>query len=235
MAITPRKPSENKHAKVLLHSPAGHGKTTFLGTAQDDERTYPMAFLNFDAGDVSLAGLDIDVFDMRDFQDYTEAKRMLRKKDQPYRSVGIDSVTETQVTGLMQILSADGKRADPDILAQSDWGIILVRMRRFVRDFKFLPLHTFFTALSKDDVVARVGQVKIPAVQGAFAAELPGIMDVVAYLALEGEGEDTTRILLLHDNPKFSVKTRTPWGKQIPREIEDPTVTKLLDALGYDD
>ena len=30
------------------------------------------------------------------------------------------------------------------------------------------------------------------------------------------------------------MKVRTPWsGTDVPSEIEDPTVTKLLDALGF--
>lgn len=233
MSIVARKPDEKKFAKVLIHAPAGHGKTHFIGTAQQDERTFPMAFLNFDAGDQTLAGLDIDVFDMHDFNDYKEAKRMLADPKSPYKSVGVDSVTETQVTGLLSILEKDAKRADPDQLAQPDWGIILVQMRRFVRDFKFLPKHTFFSALSKDDVVPRVGQVKIPAVQGAFAAELPGIVDVVGYLALEDTDNGVERLLLLHGYPKFSVKCRTPWGVTVPTELVNPSVSDLLDTLGY--
>lgn len=234
MSIVARQPAEARFLKALIHSPAGHGKTHFLGTAQEDERTFPMAFLNFEAGDATLAGLDIDVFDMRDMQDFAEAHRMLADPKTEYRSVGIDSVTETQVGGLLEILDLDKKRADPDQLAQPDWGIILVRMRRFMRKFKFLPMHTIFTALSKDDVVARVGAVKAPAVQGQFAAELPGLVDVVGYLALEDtEGGGVERLLLLHSNPRFSVKTRAPWGATPPSEIYDPTVGALLDALGY--
>jgi hypothetical protein len=95
-------------------------------------------------------------------------------------------------------------------------------------------MHTFFTALSKDDVVARVGSVKTPAVQGAFAAELPGLVDVVAYLALEETDGEVDRLLLLHDYPKFSVKARTPWNVEIPSEIYDPTIGLLLDAIGYE-
>lgn len=234
MPLIARRPTEKRYVKALIHSPAGHGKTRFLGTAQLDERTYPMAFLNFESGDQTLVGLDVDVYDITSFADYQEAKRMLQARNTPYKSVGIDSVTETQVTGLMSILEKDARRADPDQLAQQDWGIILVQMRRFIRDFKFLPMHTFFTALSKDDVLPRVGQVKTPAVQGAFAAELPGIVDVVAYMALEEKEDGPHRLLLLHSYPKFSVKCRTPWDTiDVPAEIEDPTVTKLLDALHY--
>lgn len=237
MPIVARKPSESSHIKALIFSPPGHGKTRFLGSAQLDERTAPMAFLNFEAGDSTLAGLDLDVFDMRNMDDYKEAKRMLADPRSPYKSIGIDSVTETQVAGMLSILDKDKSRADPDQLAQQDWGISLVQMRRFIRDFKFLPKHVFFTALAKDDVVSRVGAVKTPAVQGAFQFELPGIVDIVAYLALDEAGETgVERWLLLHSNPKFSVKSRTPWNANVPSELgPNPTITDLLDAFGYGD
>lgn len=241
MAVAPRKPAESAFIKALIHSPGGNGKTHFLGTAQVDERTFPMAFLNWDSGESTLAGLDIDVFDIRDGRDFDDVYRILKDPQSPYRSVGVDSITETQINILLQILGNDTvNRADPDQLAQQDWGIVLVRMRRIVRQFfKMLPMHVFMTALSMDEVVARVGSVKMPSVQGSFKNELPGIPDIVGYMGLEDVEPDDDhpdgqrRVLLLHSNPKFSVKCRTPWGITVPSEIPDPTVTKLLDALGY--
>lgn len=234
--VQPRKPADAAFLKALIHSPAGHGKTHLLGTAQEDERTFPMAFLNWESGEATLSGLDIDVFDIRSSADFDLVYKDLSRSDSPYKSVGVDSITEAQIGMLLEILELDGARTDPDLLAQQDWGIILTRMRRTLRRFvKMLPMHCFMTALSKDDVVARVGSVKAPAVQGSFAHELPGLLDVVGYLALETdkESEETERILLLHDNPKFSVKARTPWNTTVPSEITDPSVSNLLDALGF--
>lgn len=235
--VSPRQPADANYAKVLIHSPAGHGKTHLLGTAQEDDRTFPMAFLNFEGGEQTLAGLAIDVFDIRSAKEYDEVYRDLKHPQSPYKSVGVDSITETQITSLLEILDNDTvNRADPDQLAQQDWGIVLIRMRRIVRQYvKMLPMHVFMTALSKDDVVPRVGSVKAPQVQGSFATELPGILDTVAYLALE-ENKDTgeqERLLLLNGYPRFSVKSRSPWGVTVPSEIEDPTIAKLLDALGF--
>jgi hypothetical protein len=241
MPVAPRKPEDAAFCKALIHSPPGHGKTHLLGTAQFDPRTYPMAFLNFESGEQTLSGLDIDIFDIRDGADFDDVLRQLKRKDTPYKSVGVDSVTETQISMLLDILGMDTiNRADPDQLAQQDWGIILVRMRRIIRQYvKQLPMHVFLTSLTKDDVVPRVGSVRAPSVQGQFANELPGILDVVGYLGLESvepdddhpEGEQ--RVLLLHSNPRFSVKARTPWGTTVPAEITDPTITKLLDSLRY--
>lgn len=237
MTVVARKPEDAIYAKVLIHAPPKHGKTHFLGTAQEDPRTFPMAFLDFEGGVQTLSGLDIDVFSIHDARDYDDVFRQLRDPKTPYKSVGVDSVTETQISALLQILDTDTiNRADPDQLAQQDWGIVLVRMRRIIRQFvKMLPMHVFMTALSKDDVVARVGTVKTPSVQGQFAFDLPGILDVIGYLALEDDPDTGTvrRILLLHDYPKFSVGVRTPWNATCPSEIVDPTVTKLLDALRF--
>lgn len=235
--MKPRKPEESARFTGLIHAPAGHGKTHLLGTAQDDPRTFPMAFINWDAGESTLAGLDIDVFDIRDSKDYEEVYRDLKHPDAPWESVGIDSITETQINTLEEILQKDLNRADPDLLGQQDWGLVLTRMRRIVRQMvKRLPMHVFMTALSKDEVIPRVGSVKSPALQGQFANELPGIPDVVGYLALEDDPEsgETQRILLLHSNPRFNVKARSPWkDASVPAEIIDPTITKLLDAVGF--
>ena len=134
MTVTPRKPHDARFVKALIHGPAGAGKTRLLGSAQDDPRTYPMAFLNFEGGEQTLSGLDIDVFDIRDSKDYESVFGDLVKPNTPYKSVGVDSITETQVSTLLEILDGDTiNRADPDQLAQQDWGIVLVRMRRIVR------------------------------------------------------------------------------------------------------
>lgn len=234
--VTPRKPEESARFTGLIHSPAGHGKTRLLGTAQDDPRTFPMAFINWDAGESTLAGLDIDVFDIRDSRDFEEVYKDLKNPKSPYESAGIDSVTESQINTLEEILQKDLNRADPDLLGQQDWGLVLTRMRRIVRQMvKKLPLHVFMTALSKDMIVPRVGTVQSPALQGQFANELPGIPDVVAYLALEDDEDgETHRVLLLHSAPRFNVKARSPWNDvSIPAEIVDPTITKLLDAVGF--
>lgn len=232
------KAEESTFCNALIFAPHGHGKTHLLGTADEDERTSPILVLNFEAGQHTLAGSGVDVFDVRDWNDYNEAYEMLTHPDAPWKSVGLDSISETQVFGMLQILDKDAKRTDPDLMAQQDWGVILVQMRRLVRHFRDLPMHTFFTALAGDIVVPRLGTVKAPLLQGAFQKELPGIVDVVGYLAVEeadDPDEEGTRFLLLSSTayPKFQVKARTPWGKRIATEIEDPSVTTLLDTLGF--
>ncbi len=228
-------PEEVSHIKALVFGPHGAGKTRLLGTAQDDERTSPMLFLAFEPGTQTLVGRDIDIVTCRSFKDLNEPFEVLSQPDRGgYNSVGIDSISEVQIEGMLEILGEGPKRYDVDTFEQADWGKILVKMRRFVRQFKDLDMHVFFSALAKDTSVARLGTIKVPLLQGSFADELPGLVDVVGYLALEDmEDGEVTRTLLLRNFPKFSVKARAPWDEEPPDEIPDPSVSALLDALGY--
>lgn len=238
LAVT--SPAQVTKCKSLIFAPAGHGKTTFLGTAQEDERTAPMLFLDFEAGTQSLVGLDIDVVRIRAWDDFNEVYDYLTSDsvEKEYKSVGIDSISETNIFALLKVLDTDAKRPDPDMPGQPDYGKTGTQMRRFVRHFKDLPMHVFMSALAKDDVEARVGTIKKPALIGQMADEIPGIMDTVAYLAKVVAGEDDDeeeRILLLHGYPKYRIKVRTPWKQTVPTEIEDPTVGRLLDVLGFEE
>jgi hypothetical protein len=164
---------------------------------------------------------------------------MLQKGGHDYKSVGIDSVTETHTYALMAEMASEApNRKDPDQAQQQDYGKILVQMRRLLREFRDLPLHVFFTALSQDDVDPREGMVKKPSLFGKMADEISGIMDVVAYLSITDLGTkqapDSHRVLVLRNYPKIRAKARTPWGAEgIPDEIVDPTVSKIFDALRY--
>lgn len=231
------KPVEANWCKFMVFSPPGHGKTTLLGTAQEDPRTAPCLFVDFESGIQSLAGLDIDVARIRSWEDYNDLYAILTAPDCPYKSVAIDSISETNVFALLRVLDEDAKRPDVDLAGQQDYGKVGVQMRRLIRHFRDLEMHVFVASGAKDDVEARVGTIKKPALIGQMADEIPGIMDTVGYLAKVQGGEEEDgeeqRVLILHGYPKFRTKARTPWKKTVPQEIEDPTITRVLDALGF--
>lgn len=229
------KPDSLRYAKCLLFSPAGSGKTTFLGTAQDDARTFPMLVLDFEGGTESLAGLDIDVMQIRSWDDYNEAYELLTTDGHGYNSVAIDSVSETHIFALLDILNVEGPtRKDPELLQQGDYGKASVQMRRLLREFRDLPMHVFFTAHAKEVEMARMGKVTVPSLAGQMAEEVTGLVSIVGYLAVsEDEDGNEERLLLLKNYPKFRTKARLPWLSEVPDEIEGPTVTNLLDTLGF--
>lgn len=237
MPLHIQKPEELRHMKGLVFGPPGQGKTTLLGTAQYDERTSPILILDFEGGSESLVGLDVDIVRVTSWDIYNEAFDFLANDKHDYKSVGIDSISETHVFSLLNILKLEGPtRKDPDLLQQGDYGKALVLMRRFLREFRDLPMHVFFTALAKDELDPREGMVKKPALAGALADEVPGMMGIVAYLALTTDNDgNTMRTLLLKNHARIRTKVRSSWAhhEEVPNEIDNPTVTALLDMLQY--
>lgn len=227
-----QKPEDRRFLKTLIFGPAGHGKTYFLGTAQEDPRTSPMLLLDFEGGEETLAGLDIDVAPIRGWEDYNEAYEILSDPDCEYNSVGIDSISETHIWALLsRIEDKADSRAEPDLIEMGDYGVVSTQLRRLLREFRDLPMHVFYTAGAKEVEIRKEGRVRVPAMSGQMAEEVVHIVSVCGYLARGEEEGEEFRSLLLQNYPGFRTKARTKWGSVAPDEIEDPSVTSLLDAL----
>jgi hypothetical protein len=233
-----RKPEELLLAKVLFFGDAGVGKTRLLGTAQLDERTSPTLLRDFEGGTSTLAGLDISVIQVRDWKDYNEAHAWLAAGDHEFKSVSIDSVSETHwyaLSNLMELRDAGSRKID-DVNDQQEYGQALVQLRRFLREFRDLPMHVFYTSHAKDERDPREGNVRKPSLAGKAANEILGVVDVAGYLTFgkigEGANAKEERILVLKNYPKIRAKTRTSWISEAPDEIINPTITSLLDAIG---
>lgn len=249
MTVQVRRPADRRFSKTLIFSPAGHGKTHILGTAQEDERTNPMLLLDFEGGDETLAGLDLDLVSIRGWDDYSEVYEALSsgehwklpgatlEEGQTYKSLGIDSASETHIWALLTRLEQQApRRNDPDLIEIGDYGVAGTQLRRLLREFRDLPMHVFFTAGSKEVKERGVGQVKVPSLSGQMAEEIVHIMSIVGYLAMttNEESGDPERLLLLQNYPGFRTKVRAPWRDVAPDEIVDPTITKLLDELKFE-
>lgn len=224
-------PDTFRRCKALIFAPPGAGKTVFLGTANDDPRTYPMLLLDYEGGTSSLVGREIDTVKIRSWQDFNDVYDFLLRGTHNYQSVGIDSVSETHIFALLAQLSMR-ERKIADLLEQGDYGVVLVQMRKLLRKYRDLPMHVFATALDKSELDPRDGTVKKPALSGSLADEAPGIFEVVSYMSTEILDDGYLhRILLLHNYPKMRTKIRMPIGYAAPSEIVDPTITALLDVL----
>jgi hypothetical protein len=217
-----RKPADLLYLKCLLYGDPGIGKTRFLGTAMQDPRTSPILILDFEGGTSTLAGLDVDVMQVGSWEDFNAAHQMLASGDHPYKSVAIDSVSEVHwyaLKTLMDLRPEDTKKID-DISDQQEYGQALVQLRNFLRSFRYLPLHVFFTAHAKEEDDPH---------------EVLGVVDVAAYMcwATFGKGSDahSERVMVLRNWPKIRAKTRTPWESDAPNELLDPTMSALLDAV----
>lgn len=244
MPVEIHRPDQRRYVKALIMSPAGHGKTTLLGTAMEDDRTSPMLLMDFEGGWEALAGLDIDVVQIRSWDDYSEVFEALVNEEpwtipgsrleegEFYLSLGIDSISETHIWGLLSRLDEKGpSRNDPDLIEQGDYGVVSTQMRRLLREFRDLPMHVFYTSGVKDDEEKGVGKIKVPSLAGQASSEVVHLVGVCAYLA-KGEDEEGEEIrVLFFDQKGYRTKVRTPWKKDPPEPIDNPTMTSLLDAL----
>jgi hypothetical protein len=226
--------------KGLFFGPPGQGKTRLAATAALDKRTKPMLFLDFEGGTQSIVGLpgegkDWEEREIRDWAGYNEAYEELRKGK--FRSAVVDSLSETHIGALLTILDEQkGRRRDDDKLEIQDYGKAMIQLRKFARAFRDLDIHVFFTAHSKTETDPREGLITVPSLSGKLAHEIPGMLDVSAYLALATDEEGKTyRSLLLQNYAKIRTKVRAPWGVEPPDEIDNPDITKILDTLGYNE
>jgi len=237
------KPSAQAFLKALVFAPHGRGKTTFLGTAQDDDRTAPILILDFEGNTESLNGLDVDLWPVRSWEDFEEAYKFLAGGEHHYKTVGIDSISEVNTYALLNEMQrrvrigGPGRDEFPDQAQMQDFGAVLVQMRRLLRRFRDLPMHILYTALDDTEPEPGEGTVKIPGMIGKMRREVGALMSVVGYLSLDESKKDEhgepLRLMLLRDIPRFRVKVRTAWGMThtVPTTLEDPTVGKLMNVV----
>lgn len=240
-----------RKCKGLIFGPPKHGKTTLLGTATFDKRTTPIGILDFEGGVLDvLDGLPggpdgpkwyhrpASTWDqVNDF--YAEAEEHSRSNAKDaWKADALDSLSELHFFALMNLLDDPGIRReekDADLIQQPDYGKAMVQIRRFVGHMNDLPMHTFYTAHSKDEADPRLGLVKMVKMSGQLASDIPGMMSLVGYLALVDDEEtgETRREILLQNYAKILTGVRMPWGVPAPDEIVNPTITNILDALKY--
>lgn len=235
--------ASDRKIKAIIFGPPGHGKTHFLGTAVFDPRTTPIAILDFEGGVMDVLeglpggpeGPDWYHIPIQSWDDFNSAFARLEENVEGFKAFGIDSISETHIFALMNLLDDSTiRRDDINSLRQDDYGKAMIQLRRLTRAFRDLPMHGFYTAHSKDEVDSREGLVKKVSLAGKLADEIPGMMTLVGYLALTEDDEGKTqRCLFLQNYAKIRTKVRTPWGVEAPDEIDNPTVSNVLDALNY--
>lgn len=237
------------HRKSLIYGPSGSGKTTLAGSAGEDERTSPSLLLDFEGGAKSALGYSgTTIIRVKDWNDYTTVYNYLAEGGyNDYKSLTVDSVSETHVGSLLHIvdeeIKTDSRRKEAGdlVVEQQDYGRAMVWLRRFLRRFRDLPMHVFFTALPKTDIEGNEGYVHKPALFGQMANEIVGMFDVNAYLAIKLKRQEdpkakkvTENILYLQNQTGMRVKVRSPKGVIVPNSVVLPReggMTVFLDAI----
>ena len=241
---------EKYNLKMMMHGPAGVGKTTMLATANLHKLTAPILIINVEGGMLSITDTEAiglkeppDVVDLESFDHLEEIFWYLAKGDHPYRSVGIDSLSELQVVNLESIVkklvgkssSTGAKRESLDDVWQDDYGTSTQQLRRMVRKFRDLPMHVFFTCHSTSTQDKDKNEEVHPMLTPKLRTSVMGYLDVVGFMYTTTEededGEESVvRQLLCRPFGKWVAKDRSP-GERLGLQIESPSIPKIMELI----
>ena len=237
----------DEHATVLIYGESGTGKTVFASSAPR-----PMLWLEAEGGTASISDKDgIDIVKMSGLESYREVLRYLEANPGKYKTIVIDSLTETAVAIMKEIMkAAKGPDSSRDEHAPHfpEWGKLTGVIREIVRAFRDLPTHLVITALQREDTDEMTARVKVrPGLTPRLADELPALMDAVLYLyaatqskgeadsdgiAADEDGNTVVRNALIKPTGKYVAKARIPMGNDAPDFINNPTFTQVADLIG---
>lgn len=203
--------------KMLIYGEAGKGKTTFLGTG-DNEHTI---IVSAESGLLCLGDKDIDVIEINNFAGLREALRFVYdKKNDNYTTVAIDSLSEI---GEMLVKELQGKPEykDPKNTLKM-WGDYNERMISMIKAFRDLDKNVIFTALV-DDVNDGGTIMKKPFIPGSKAQKfLSSYFDEVFFIETDPATEKP--YLQTHSSNNAVAKDRS--GKLDP--VEEPNLSTII-------
>lgn len=241
-ALSERKKTLN----VMIYGEPGVGKTTFAATAPR-----PILWLEAEGGTHSISDTEgIDIVRVEGLESYREVLKFLHANPTKYKTVVIDSLTETQAAILKEIMrkAAREDMSRNEFMPQfAEWGQVTGVMREIARAFRDLPMNTVITALTREDKDELTGKTRVrPRMTPALSEELPAFMDACLYMyaatpkageataegvAADDEGVTVVRNVLLVPTGKYTAKVRAPRGRKVPDFITDPTFDAISEIV----
>lgn len=207
-----------KHIKVMVHGPAGAGKTRLCGTTGGR----PL-IISAEGGLLSLKGQDLDAWEVTSIDDLREAYTHLQSGKHKYDWACIDSISEVAEV----ILSTAKKGVNDPRKAYMEMQDTVTEL---VRDFRDLPINVYMSAKQdrvKDDVT---GQMFFgPSAPGQkLAASLSYFFDEVftMHTFKDDNGQIQTALQTQRDT-QYEAKDRS--GKL--EFIEEPNLGKIFNKI----
>jgi hypothetical protein len=218
----------------LIYGPSGIGKTVLAGSASVVPEMRPVIYLDVEGGTLSLRERypDVERVRIKSVQDLTKVHHALATTDHGYKTVVLDSITETQQTGMhgpggiMQAAIQKDSDRDPDLPGIGEYGKSTQMMRKIIRAFRDLPMNTIFTSLDRVERVKGREFIK-PSLTAKLSDEIAGFLDLVVYLyKKEGDDGEVNRYLLSVATDTVTAKDRTD---KLPPVLINPTMEDIYD------
>ncbi len=219
-----------KALNILIYGNPGVGKTTFASTAPR-----PL-FIDCEGGLLSIAEKEVDFVRITAegevYQTLYDIFTYLKDEKHKYETVVLDHLTELQKLIMDEQLREavnDNPNREADVAYMQDWNINTQRMRKIIRAFRDLPIHTIF--------IAQLGELKdeqegaiffSPALTPRLSTDVMAYTDIIGYLFTQETGEELKRRLLIQPYGKYKAKDRSGKLGQI---IDDPTFSKILKKI----
>ena len=194
-----RQIQSQRGVKLLVHGPAGAGKTRLCATTGDLEHTL---IISCEGGLLSLREYDLRVADVASLADLREVHTHLAQGGHGFTWVCLDSISEIAEV----VLSAE-KKASKD--PRAAYGAMQDSMIAVIRAFRDLPLNVYFSAKQKapDDADPSY-RLSMPG--KTLTSELPYLFDEVLALRVErDESGGVVRSLQTYHDGRFYAKDRS--------------------------
>jgi hypothetical protein len=224
------------NVNMIIFGDSGVGKTRLCGSACLVPEMSPVLFLDIEGGVSSLKYLypDCKVIRILSFAQLQQVYDALFEGPHPFKTVIVDSLTETQkfgMYGIMERAKIKDPERDPDLPGIGEWGKNTEQIRRFVRAFRDLPnVNTIFTALRMDDRNKLGVTTTLPSLSGKLAREVSALVDEVLYMYVKNLGGSYERLILAQKTEEIVAKDRSD---NLPAVLQAPTMQMLYDYITH--
>jgi phage nucleotide-binding protein len=229
---------------ALFYGKAGTGKTTVAAT-------FPKPLLHLDIrekGTDSISDMkEVDSISIEDWDQFEQVYWYLKSKENKYKTVVIDAVSQLQDFALIAALKENGKD-ESDQISKRDFGMAAGRLKSWIINYRDLvddEINVVFLAHDRTsegedsedgEMTPSVGPRLMPSVASVLTAAVKIIGNTFvkeSHEKLEG-GKIERRVVYcmrLGPHAYYTTKVRQPKGSYAPDIIENPGYPAMVQIM----
>lgn len=229
---------------ALFYGKAGTGKTTVAAT-------FPKPLLHLDIrekGTDSISDLkDVDTLSIEEWDQFEQVYWFLQSKENKYKTVVIDAVSQLQDFALAKALKDNGKD-ETAAISMRDFGAAAGRLKTWIINYRDLvdqDINVVFLAHDRTtdgeegedgELTPSVGPRLMPSVASVLTAAVKIIGNTFvkeAHEKLEGGKIKRSVVYCMRLGPHayYTTKVRQPKGSYAPEIIENPDYESMVQVM----